>query len=203
VGKIGRAEYFAENQTHGFNPHDTMKPQLSAKIIISHVKEGKVLAEKFKLGKSIIDFIEQHHGKSRVDYFYQKAKQLAEDPRSDVEPDEIRVEDYSYPGPNPQSKEAAIMALADACEASTRSLVDPTPARIEGMIKKIVNRALEESILDEADITLREVHLVAKAFLRILLSIHHNRVQYPGQETSLPQTEASKESSSGLSLIKS
>ncbi|HVJ64519.1 MAG TPA: HDIG domain-containing protein [Bdellovibrionota bacterium] len=202
VGKIGRAEYFVENQSHGFNPHDTMKPQLSAKIIISHVKEGRLMAEKYKLGRAISDFIEQHHGKSRVDYFFQKAKKLAEDPRSDMDPVEIREEEFCYPGPNPQSREAAILALADACEASTRSLVDPTPARIEGMINKIINRALEEGLLSEADITLREVHAAAKAFLRILLSIHHNRVQYPGQETNLPPKGGESGSASPLSLIK-
>lgn len=203
VGKIGRAEYFVENQTRGLNPHDTMKPQLSAKIIISHVKEGRLMAEKFKLGKAIIDFIEQHHGKSRVDYFFQKAKKLAEDPRSDMDPEEIREEDFCYPGPNPQTKEAAILALADACEASTRSLVEPTPARIEGMINKIINHAFERGILSEADITLREVHLVGKAFLRILLSIHHARVQYPGQEAQLPpKTGQELSAQNPISLIK-
>jgi cyclic-di-AMP phosphodiesterase PgpH len=203
VGKIGRAEYFVENQTRGFNPHDAMKPQLSAKIIISHVKEGRLMAEKYKLGRAISDFIEQHHGKSKVDYFYQKAKNLAEDPRSDMDPEEIREEDFCYPGPNPQSREAAILALADACEASTRSLVEPTPARIEGMINKIVSHALEKGLLSEADITLREVHLVTKAFLRILLSIHHNRVQYPGQENNLPPMKSAEgDPQTNLSLIK-
>lgn len=200
VGKIGRAEYFVENQSRGLNPHDTMKPQLSAKIIISHVKEGRLMAEKYKLGRAIIDFIEQHHGKSRVDYFFQKAKKLAEDPRSDVDPEEIREDDFCYPGPNPQTREAAILALADACEASTRSLIEPTPARIEGMINKIITHALERGLLSEADITMREVHLVGKSFLRILLSIHHGRVQYPGQESNLPPK--SGDGQINLSLLK-
>lgn len=202
VGKIGRAEYFVENQTRGLNPHDAMKPQLSAKIIISHVKEGRLMAEKFKLGRAIGDFIEQHHGKSRVDYFFQKAKKLAEDPRSDMDPEEIREEEFCYPGPNPQTREAAILALADACEASTRSLVEPTPARIEGMINKIITHALERGLLSEADITLRDVHLVGKAFLRILLSIHHARVQYPGQESHLPPRGGESGGQINLSLIK-
>jgi putative nucleotidyltransferase with HDIG domain len=186
IGKIGLADYFVENQTVGRNPHDQTTPQLSAKIIISHVKDGRQLAETYKLGQSLIDFIEQHHGTSLVTYFYTKAKQAASQPGSTIEPDEIRQEDYRYPGPKPQSKEAAIMALADSCEAATRSLVEPTPARIEGMIRKIIMKALDETLLDEADITLREIHLVEKAFLRILLGIHHNRIQYPDQEKGLP-----------------
>jgi putative nucleotidyltransferase with HDIG domain len=186
IGKIGRAEYFVENQNPHVNPHEEMSPQLSAKIIIAHVKEGRVLAEQHKLGQALIDFIEQHHGTSTVNYFYNKAKHEASKPGSKIRPEEIREEDFKYPGPKPQTKEAAIMALADSCEAATRSLVEPTPARIEGMIQKIVSRAFSEGLLDEADITLREVQFVARAFLRILLGIHHNRIQYPDQEKGLP-----------------
>lgn len=186
IGKIGRAEYFIENQTSGFNPHEHTKPQLSAKIIISHVKEGRALADRYRLGQSLIDFIEQHHGTSLVSYFYNKAKQEAAQPGSSVSPDEVREEDFQYPGPKPQSKESAILALADSCEAATRSLVDPTPARLQGLVRKIMNRALNEGLLDEADITVREVAMVEQAFLRILLSIHHNRIEYPDQEKGLP-----------------
>lgn len=193
IGKMNRAEYFVENQAGGNNPHDSMSPQLSAKLIISHVKEGKTLAEQFKLGQDIIDFIEQHHGTTTVTYFYNKAKQEASKPGSKVSIDEVREDDFRYPGPKPQTREAAIMALADSCEAATRSLVDPTPARIEGLIEKIVNRAREEGVLDEADITFAEVNLVSKAFLRILLSIHHNRIQYPDQEKGLPAAGMKKE----------
>lgn len=186
IGKIGRAEYFIENQSRGENPHDNTRPQLSAKIIISHVKEGRALAEHHKLGQNLIDFIEQHHGTSLVSYFYNKAMQDAAQPGSSISPEEVREEDFRYPGPKPQSKENAILALADSCEAATRSLVDPTPARIEGMVKKIIQKAFSEGVLEEADITLREVHLVAGAFVRILLGIHHNRIQYPDQEKDLP-----------------
>lgn len=186
IGKIERAEYFIENQSQGRNPHENTKPQLSAKIIISHVKEGKLLAESHKLGQSLIDFIEQHHGTSLVSFFYNKAKQEASQPGSSIAPEEVREEDFRYPGPKPQSKENAILALADSCEAATRSLVDPTPARIEGMVRKIIGKALSDGVLDEADITLREVYLVGNAFVRILLGIHHNRIQYPDQEKDLP-----------------
>ncbi len=186
IGKMNRAEYFVENQSGNLSPHDTMSPQLSAKLIISHVKEGRVLAEEHKLGQDLIDFIEQHHATTVVTFFYNKAKQEAAKPGSKIAPDEIREADFRYPGPKPQTREAAIMALADSCEAATRSLVEPTPARIEGLVNKIINRALNEGVLDEADITFAEVNLVSKAFLRILLSIHHNRIQYPDQEKGLP-----------------
>ncbi len=186
IGKIGRAEYFVENQSRGYNPHDHIRPSLSAKIIISHVKDGKVLADQHKLGSAISDFIMQHHGRSMVSYFYNKAKQEAAQPDSEINESEISEEDYRYPGPNPQTKEAAIMALADSCEAATRSLIDPTPARIEAMVTKIITKALNDGLLDEAEITLRELRLVAKAFNRILISIHHARIQYPGQEEGMP-----------------
>jgi putative nucleotidyltransferase with HDIG domain len=202
IGKIGRAEYFVENQNPQRNPHDEMTPQLSAKLIIAHVKEGRTLALEHKLGQSIIDFIEQHHGTSLVTYFYNKAKHEATKPGSHLRPEDIREEDFRYPGPKPQSKEAAIMALADSCEAATRSLVEPTPARIEGMIEKIVARAFSEGLLDEADITLREVQTVAQAFLRILLGIHHNRIQYPDQEKGLPQGATGAEPGKVVSMNK-
>ena len=197
VGKIGRAEYFVENQSAGQNPHEHTKPHLSAKIIISHVKEGRLLAQSYNLGQSLIDFIEQHHGTSLVGYFYNKAKQEAAKPGSTMAPDEVREEDFRYPGPKPQTKEAAIMALADSCEAATRSLVEPTPARIQGMVKKIFNKALAEELLSESEITMSEIHIVERAFVRILLGIHHNRVQYPDQESGLPQAKQP------LSLVKS
>jgi putative nucleotidyltransferase with HDIG domain len=186
IGKIGRAEYFVENQSSGVNPHADKKPHLSARIIISHVKEGKLLAEEHKLGKDIIDFIMQHHGRSLVSFFYNKAKQDAAQPGSGMSPEEVNEEDFRYPGPNPQTRETAIMALADSCEAATRSLQEPTQARIEAMVTKIINKALAEGLLDEADITLSEVRLVSRAFMRILISIHHSRVAYPDQEKGLP-----------------
>jgi membrane-associated HD superfamily phosphohydrolase len=144
------------------------------------------MAERHKLGKALVDFIETHHGTTLVSYFYNKAKQEAAKPDSPISPEEVVEEDFRYPGPKPQTKEMAILALADSCEAATRSLVDPTPARIDGMVKKIVQRAFQEGTLDEAEITLREVNLVSQAFIRILLGIHHNRIQYPDQERDLP-----------------
>jgi putative nucleotidyltransferase with HDIG domain len=191
IGKMVRPDYFVENQTSGYNPHDQTKPHLSAKIIISHVKEGVNLANRYGLGRAITEFIEQHHGRTLVGFFYNKALQMAAQPDSDMKPEEINEDDFRYPGPNPKSKEAVIMALADSCEAATRSLVDPTPARIEAMVVKIVSKALDEGLLEDAEITLQSLHLVSRAFVRILLSIHHQRIEYPDQEKSLPQTNAS------------
>ncbi|NCN40461.1 HDIG domain-containing protein [bacterium] len=189
IGKIGRAEYFVENQGP-VNPHDKMKPHLSAKLIIAHVKEGKKIAKEYKLGEAITDFIMEHHGRSMVRYFYNRAQQEAAQPGSGQNPDSISEDDFRYPGPNPRSKETAIMALADSCEAATRSLVDPTPARIEAMVHKIINKSLNEGILDQAEITLREVRLAGKAFTRILMGLHHHRVEYPDQEEGLPERSA-------------
>lgn len=197
IGKIGRAEYFVENQSNGRNPHDHISPHMSAKIIMSHVKEGVKLAEEAKLGASLINFIESHHGNSLVSYFYNKAKQEAAQPEGRLDMKEVAEGDFRYPGPRPKTKEASIVALADSCEAATRSLVEPTPARIEGMVKKIVSRAFNEGLLDEADITLREVNLVGQAFVKILMGFHHTRIQYQDQEVGLPKR------SNTLSFIKS
>lgn len=189
IGKIGRAEYFVENQG-STNPHDKMRPHLSAKIIISHVKEGKKMAADYKLGEAITDFIMEHHGRSMVKYFLNKAEQEAQDPESPHFGSKISADDFRYPGPNPRSKETAIMALADGCEAATRSLVDPTPARIEAMVDKLVAKALSDGLLDQADITLREVRRASKAFTRILMGLHHHRVEYPDQEEGLPESKS-------------
>jgi len=189
IGKIGRSEYFVENQSNGRNPHDAISPHMSAKIIISHVKEGIKMAESAKLGDSLIEFIRTHHGNALVSFFYNKAKQEAAQPSSRIELNEVHEADFRYPGPKPVSKEAAIVSLADSCEAATRSLVEPTPARIDGMVKKIISKAFNEGLLDEAEITLREVNLVGVAFIRILLGIHHNRIQYHNQEEGLPPKE--------------
>ncbi len=200
IGKIGRAEYFVENQGP-VNPHDRMKPHLSAKIIIAHVKEGKKIAKEYKLGEAISDFIMEHHGRSMVRYFYNRAQQEAAQPGSGINPDAISEDDFRYPGPNPRTKETAIMALADSCEAATRSLVDPTPARIEAMVHKIINKALNEGLLDHADITLREVRLAGKAFTRILMGLHHHRVEYPDQEEGLPVKSAASQTKIELEKV--
>jgi hypothetical protein len=175
IGKIKKPAYFVENQVGGLNLHDKLSPSMSSLILTSHVKEGVELARESNLPPSIIDVIKQHHGTCLITYFYQKAKE-AENPRLA----EVREEDYRYTGPKPQTKEAAIVMLADAVEAASKTLTDPTPARIQGMVQRIINNIFVDGQLEECDLTLKDLHQIARAFVRILTGIFHHRVPYPG-----------------------
>lgn len=170
AGKLGYPEYFIENQFGGPNKHDRLSPSMSALILLSHVKKGAELAEKYKLGQEIIDIISQHHGTRVMKYFYQKAVNLGENPRE---------AEYSYPGPRPQSKEAAILMLADSVEASSRTLADPTPARIKSHIDNIIKGIFAEGQLDESELTFKDLHYISENFQRILTGIFHQRIAYP------------------------
>jgi putative nucleotidyltransferase with HDIG domain len=186
VGKMQYPLYFIENQFGGENKHDKLAPSMSALVIISHVKKGTELAEKYKLGHEIIDVIRQHHGTRSVRYFYQKAVQLGESPRES---------DYCYPGPRPQTKEAAIIMLADAVEASSRTLSDPTPARIQSHIDSIIKGIFSEGQLDESELTFKDLHRLSEGFVRILTGIFHQRIAYPaaikpGAEGAKPAEKA-------------
>ena len=186
VGKMQYPLYFIENQFGGENKHDKLAPSMSALVIISHVKKGTELAEKYKLGHEIIDVIRQHHGTRSVRYFYQKAVQLGESPRES---------DYCYPGPRPQTKEAAIIMLADAVEASSRTLSDPTPARIQSHIDSIIKGIFSEGQLDESELTFKDLHRLSGGFVRILTGIFHQRIAYPaaikpGAEGAKPTEKA-------------
>jgi putative nucleotidyltransferase with HDIG domain len=170
VGKLSYPEYYIENQYGGPNKHDKIAPSLSVLILLSHVKKGIEFAERYKLGREITDIIQQHHGTRLIQYFYQKAQRLGEKPR---EPD------YSYPGPRPQSREAAILMLADSVEASSRTLDDPTPARIKGHIDNIIKGIFSEGQLDESELTFKDLHYLSENFQRILTGIFHQRIAYP------------------------
>ncbi len=171
IGKMKKPAYFVENQT-GENRHDKLTPSMSALIIKAHVKDGLEMAIEHGLPKQIVDFIPQHHGSSLISYFYTKALK-------DAEPDEIVEEShYRYPGPKPQSKEAGILMVADAVEASSRTVQDPTPAKLQGLVQKIINRIFASGELDECDLTLRDLHAIAKTFTRVLNGIYHRRVEY-------------------------
>ena len=172
IGKISRPEYFVENQFGGPNPHDKLSPAMSALILFAHVKQGVELAAEYKLGQEITDIIQQHHGTRGAMYFYNKAVQLGENPS---------LQDYSYPGPRPQTKEAAIVMLADSVEASSRTLVDPTPARIRAHVTKILNGVYAEGQLDESDLTFRDLNKLVDAFVRIITGLFHQRIAYPEQ----------------------
>ncbi len=177
IGKIRKREYFIENQAGLKNKHDHLAPSMSALILISHVKDGIELGRRHKLPEQIIDFIPQHHGTSLISYFYNKAKE-----REDASQQAVNEADFRYPGPKPQSREAGILLLADAVEAASRSLQDPTPARIQNMVRSNVARIFAEGQLDDCELTLRGLNLISNAFVRILTGIFHHRIGYPQAE---------------------
>ena len=141
-------------------------------IIKRHVTDGLEIAKRHKLGEPILDGIAQHHGTTLIHYFYHKAREAA--------PEEtISEQDYRYPGVKPQSREAALVMIGDSIEAAARTLPNPTPARLKGLVNKIINVKFTDGQLDESDLTLRDLHLIAKAFIRVLTSIYHKRIEYP------------------------
>lgn len=183
IGKIKRPYFFIENQYGGENPHDKISPHLSTLIITSHVKDGVDLARKHRLPECVIDFIRQHHGTTLVKYFYHKACENAKDEVCDEK-------DFRYPGPKPQSKETAVVLLADSVEAAVRTLSRPTPGRIEGLVRKIIKDHLADGQLDASNITLRDLDKVAETFVKVLTGIFHSRVDYP--ESVLREMEAKR-----------
>ena len=173
IGKMMKPEYFIENQGRE-NRHDRLKPNMSALILISHVKEGVELARSHQLPKEIIDLIQQHHGTSLIQYFYEKAKKL--------NGDGVTEEFFRYPGPRPQTREAGILMLADMVEASSHSLSDHSLGRLSALVDRIVQSAFVEGQLDNCSLTLRDLSKIQDAFMRVLVGIHHHRIHYPGQE---------------------
>ena len=170
IGKLPKPEYFIENLMGRENRHNKLAPSMSALILISHAKKGVELAQENKLGDEITDIIRQHHGTNVIRYFYEKAKELGENPKE---------EDYRYPGPRPQTKEAAIIMLADAVEASSRVLGDPLPGRIQSHIDKIMRGIFSEGQLDESALTFKDLNKLSETFQRIVTGIFHHRIEYP------------------------
>jgi putative nucleotidyltransferase with HDIG domain len=174
IGKASKPLYFIENQGGEDNRHDKLTPSMSALILISHIKEGAELARERHLGQPIIDIIRQHHGTGLIKFFYNRAKDQAEAIGQSVE-----EKDFRYPGPKPQTREAGIVMLADCVEAASRTLVNPTPDRIQGMVQKIINNIFIDGQLDECELSLKNLHEIAKSFNRILNGIFHHRIDYP------------------------
>ena len=172
VGKIKRPEYFVENQRGFDNPHEKIAPALSTLIITSHVKEGAELAREARLPQAVLDFIEQHHGNSLAKYFYSRA--LEEDPDGTVNEDNFR-----YEGPKPQSKEVALVMLADSVEAAVRSLQDPTPQKINQTVRMIIRDKLSEGQLETADLTFKDLDTISMSFCKSLEGMYHKRIEYP------------------------
>jgi len=186
IGKVTKPLYFVENQNPGENRHDRLSTSMSALIIRSHVKEGIELAREHKLPQVIVDLIPQHHGTARIEYFYDKACREAREAGGD--PDEVDPGLYSYPGPKPQTREAAILMLADGIEAAARTLSEPNLDRIQGLVQKMINKVFASGELDECEITLQDLHHIAKTFTRILSGIYHQRIAYaePAEKVSEP-----------------
>ena len=169
IGKIKRPNFFVENQKGGPNPHDNLKPSLSALIIMSHTEDGYIMGKKYKLHKDILSIMMEHHGTTLVQYFYNKAKQQGE---------LIREIDFRYSGPKPKSKESAIILLADTIEAAVRASEDKSKETIEGLIRSRIKHKMDDGQLSDADISLKEIETIINAFVSVLLGAYHQRIQY-------------------------
>lgn len=178
IGKMVKPEYFVENQRGGVNPHDGLKPRMSALIIASHVKEGIEMARRARLPQEVEDFIPMHHGTTRIEYFYQRALKQHKENDPPVQESEFR-----YPGPRPHSKETSILMLADGIEAASRALENPSHKRLEGLIDAIVQARLEDGQLDNTNLTFRELNTIKESMLSVLTGIYHVRVKYPEDES--------------------
>ncbi len=182
VGKIYKPEYFIENQQDSVNRHDKLSPSMSGLILISHIKDGAELGREHKLPPAIIDIVKQHHGTSLISFFYNKAKE-----QNNKSHQEVDENDFRYHGPKPQGKEAAIVMLADSVEAAARTLGNPTPARLNNVVQRIVNHNFIDGQLDECDLSLKDLHIIVDSFVRILAAIFHQRITYPQQEEGVEE----------------
>ncbi|MEA3435340.1 MAG: HDIG domain-containing protein [Thermodesulfobacteriota bacterium] len=177
IGKIGKPLYFIENQTTGKNRHDKLAPSMSSLILIAHIKNGVEIAKKNKLGQVIVDAIQQHHGTSLIRYFYDKAVQQRRE-------DAVNIDNFRYPGPLPQTKEIGLVMLADVVEAASRTLANPTTSRLQGLVQNLINNIFSDGQLDNCELTLKDLHSIAKSFNKILHGIHHHRIEYPDKRVS-------------------
>ncbi|MCH8924341.1 MAG: HDIG domain-containing protein, partial [Planctomycetes bacterium] len=176
IGKMLKPGYFVENQGHDANRHESLVPAMSTLIIIAHIKDGADLARQHRLPKTIIDFIEQHHGTTLVEYFYRRASQ--------TNGGDVDESDFRYPGPKPQSKEAAVLMLADAVESASRTLVEPAPARLESLVEEITMQRLMDGQFDECGIDLTELRTARDTLAKSLIAVYHGRVKYPEQKSA-------------------
>lgn len=182
IGKGEMPEYFIENcAPNRGSGHDYLNdPFISAEIIVNHVLEGAKMADRYRLGTAIKDILKQHHGTTMVKYFYFQARKLTEEAGSN--PDDVKPDLFTYPGPKPQTIESAVVMIADSCEASTRSLDDPTPENIKEMVYKVTKNMLDDGQMDESGISLKQFHTVVETYIEMLISIHHHRIKYPDHE---------------------
>ncbi len=177
IGKTKMPEYFIENQPKGVNRHDRLEPSMSALVIAAHVKEGVEMAKRARLPEPIIAAIREHHGTKRIHYFYQKALT-----KSDPAQGEVRETDYRHSGPKPSTRVTGVLMIADAVEAASRTLIDPTPAKIRAMIQTIVDDCLRDGQFDECELTMRDLAIIVESLERSVLTMYHHRIDYPGFE---------------------
>jgi putative nucleotidyltransferase with HDIG domain len=198
IGKMNKPMYFIENQSGGPNKHDKLTPAMSLLVIVGHVKDGSEMAREHGLPKSLRHFIEAHHGTTLVEYFYRRARELASQTDEDRSAEQILQEaaeqlpdevDYRYPGPRPATKEVAITMLSDAVESATRSLTDPTPARIDALVRSLANKRLMDGQFDECDLTFRELSTICESISKTVASIYHGRIRYTSDEDSADKSD--------------
>ena len=181
IGKMLKPGYFIENQGSETSRHEALVPAMSTLVIIAHIKDGSDLARQHHLPQPIVDLIQQHHGTTLVEYFYDRAHgQKGADPNGN----EIDESIFRYPGPKPQTKEAAVLMLADAVESASRTLVDPTPARIESLVRGLAEHRLHGGQFDESGLTLRELRTIERSMVMSLTAIYHGRLKYPEPRTA-------------------
>jgi putative nucleotidyltransferase with HDIG domain len=191
IGKMEHAQYFIENQRGGYNPHDEVSPHMSKTILVAHVKDGAEMAIKYRLGKPIVDGILQHHGTTLISYFYNKALEGQDEDVTGI----VEESDFRYPGPKPQFKEAALVMLADSIEATARSLDEPSAGRLNAIVENIIESKFMDGQLNECNLTISELSVIKVTFKRMLLSIYHQRMDYPHmKDGKLVPVGASKKS---------
>lgn len=181
IGKMFKPAYFIENQSDGINQHDTLQPAMSTLVIIAHVKDGADLARSNHLPQPLIDFILQHHGTTLVEYFYREAAKRSE---NSPNREEVSDKDFRYPGPKPQTLEAAVLMLADAVESASRTLVEPTSTRISHLVDAIASKKMVDGQFDECGLTFQQLDRIKKSLVKTLTAIYHARVKYPGQQSA-------------------
>lgn len=193
IGKLVKPEYFTENQMLEGDKHHSLEPHMSRLVILNHVKEGVELAQKYHLNGRIIDFIQQHHGDSLIYYFYRRALEGA------MGDETVDQQNFRYDGPKPQSREIAIVLLADSVEGAVRSVEEPTPGRIDEVVRRVINNKFIDGQLDSCDLALKDLETISMTFTRVLTAMYHTRVKYPertDENTNNHRKSSEKDSSS-------
>jgi putative nucleotidyltransferase with HDIG domain len=181
VGKMLKPAYYVENQGRQENRHEALVPAMSSLIIIAHVKEGAELARQYNLPQPIVDLLLEHHGTTLVEYFYRRA---AEKSQADPNSGGVDEQTFRYPGPRPSTRESAVLMLSDAVESASRSLSEPTPARISSLVHELAMKRLLDGQFEDCGLTLEELRVIEQSLIKSLTAVYHGRVKYPDQRTA-------------------